>query len=162
MPFSPKVLEECRETRILAYLAPLSLVGIWTANTPMSYSESNPRYGQEKEKFARTKVKVGWYLIRKDVTPTSLKKTWDEQLVLLGKNEEVPSAAVMAQAILLHYLGTGERLFESFYLRTSDVDSDGCRVHVGSFDADRLRFDYDLWDDDRSDYLGLASSRKSS
>ena len=113
--------------------------------------------GQE---FAQTKVETGWYLIRKDVVPNSRSKNWEEQKALLTNHEEVPSAGVMVQAIMLHFLCSGERLFENVYVRTSSVDSVGHRVLVGYFVADGLNVYY--WIDFRNGLLGLASSRKSS
>jgi len=39
------------------------------------------------------------------------------------------------------------------------LDSDGNRVNVGNFDAKGLNVNNN-WDDNRNDYLGLASARK--
>jgi hypothetical protein len=163
MPFSPEVLEECKDTHLLVWLAPLALMAIWDRQTELFYSKSDPWYGRRPERPWSTKVKImaGWWLVRKSVVPGSLNKTWDEQQALLDPVEETPPSSAVAQAADLHFLETGERILPDCYVRTSDVDSDGRRVRLGGFDGDGLHV-YSYWDDDRRSLLGLASSRKSS
>ena len=159
VPFSPEVLQVCRETHVLVACGPLSLLDVRQAQTGLFYAKSDPWYGQPSEQFARSKVKAGWQLVRKNPVPDSTSKTWDEQNSLLGQDEQVPSASVLAQAILIHYLETKERLFEQIYVRCSDVGSVGIRVHLGYFGGGGLSV-YDRWVVHRDGNVGLSSSRK--
>lgn len=160
VPFSAEVLQACRETHVLVACGALSLMDAWQAQTALFYAKSDPWYGAASEQFARSKVKAGWQLVRKNPVPDSTSKTWDEQNQLLGQDDQVPSASVLAQAILIHYLETGERLFETIYVRVSDVDSGGNRVYLGSFDEGGLRVDGYWGGYRRRRGLGLSSSRK--
>jgi hypothetical protein len=162
IPFSAETLRACRDTHLLVWLRSFSLMETRVKANKQGklFYSSNPWYGDEKEEFAHTKIETGWYLIRKDVVPDSRSKNWGEQQALLTSSEEVPSAGVMVQAIMLHFITTGKRLFENVYVRTSSVDSVGNRVNVGFFVAHGLIVDG--WDGERRSSIGLASSRKSS
>ena len=96
----------------------------------------------------------------KTPVPDSTSKNWTEQQSLLGSDDETPFARVMAYTIIGHYLATGEWLFEKIYVRCSEVDSYGQRVDLGLFDEDGLDVN-SIWDNFRSDNLGLSSARKS-
>lgn len=100
-----------------------------------------------------------WKLVRKTPVANSTSKTWSEQQALLMSNEETPTARVMVYMIIGHFLATGERLFEKVYVRCLDLDSDGYRVNVGSFDSNGL-FVGNYWDDLRYDRIGVSAARK--
>lgn len=183
VPFSAEELQACRETHVLVACGALSLMDVWQAQTGLFYARRNPWYGAKSEQWARSKVKAGWQLIRKGPVPDSTNKTWNEQEVLLTDDELVPSASVLAQAILIHYLETGERLFWQIYASVSEVGSGrsstsmspsifnqdfwlepidtsgGHRVHLGYFDSLGLNIS-DYWGSCCSGNVGLASSRK--
>ena len=156
VPFSAETLEACRDTHVLVACAGISLMEVWSAQTALFYTKRDPWY--KSQQFATTKVKAGWYLVRKTPVPDSTSKTWTEQRELLTEADEVPSASVLAQAILIHYLETKERLFEAIYVRVSDVDSGGYRVVLGDFDRGGL-FVNDRWDVRRGN-VGVSASRK--
>lgn len=162
VPYTPEVLQACRETHVLVACGALSLMDVWRVQTRLFYSNSDPWYGDSSKWFAHSKVKAGWQLVRKNPVPDSSRKTWDEQNQLLRQDEQVPSASVLTQAILIHYLETGERLFEDIYVRCSDMDYDSDRVRLGHFDEDGLRVGYywDGWDGNWGVVVGLSSSRK--
>ena len=162
VPFSAEVLQACHETHVLVACGALSLMDVWRVQTRLFYSNSDPWYGDSSKWFAHSKVKAGWQLVRKNPVPDSSRKTWDEQNQLLRQDEQVPSASVLTQAILIHYLETGERLFEDIYVRCSDMDYDSDRVRLGHFDEDGLRVGYywDGWDGNWGVVVGLSSSRK--
>lgn len=160
VPFSAEVLQACRETHVLVACGALSLMDIWQAQTGLFYAKSEPWYGARDEQFARSKVKAGWQLVRKNPVPDSTRRTWNEQNALLGQDEQVPSASVLAQAILIHYQETEERLYETIYVRCSDVNSIGGHVYLGIFDQYGLHVDND-WGSRRFNRVGLSSSRKS-
>jgi hypothetical protein len=89
----------------------------------------------------------------------SLCKTWEEQQTLLSNDEEVPTARIVVMGMVIHFLATGQRLFERCYVRTTDVGAEGTRVLVGRFDAVGLGVSSD-WDGRRGDGLGVATLRK--
>ena len=157
VPISAEVLESCRDTHVLVACAGISLMEVWSAQTALFYAKRDPWY--KSQQFATTKVKAGWYLVRKTPVPDSTSMTWDDQCKLLTEVEEVPSASVLAQAILIHYLEANERLFEAIYVRVSDVDSDGYRVDLGDFNQDGLRVN-NYWGSHRYSYIGVSASRK--
>ena len=158
VPFSAEVLQSKADTHVLVACGALSLMDVWH-QTYLLYAKSDPWY--KGLRFATTKIKAGWQLVRKNPVPASTSKTWDEQSALLGADDQVPNASVLAQAILLTYLETKERLFETIYVRCSDVDSDGSRVHLGRFDRGGLNV-YSDWDARRNGNFGLSSSRRPS
>lgn len=157
VPYSGELLRQCADTHILVARGALSLMGVWQAQPKLLCGGSNPWY--EEQHFATTMVEAGWDLVRKSTIPGSINMTWDEQCALLGPNEIVPSAAALAQVILLAYLETGERLFRRVYVRTSNVTDDGIRVNVGSFEPNSL-YVFPSGDSHQSVYVGLASCQK--
>jgi len=157
VPFSAEVLEACRDTHVLVACAGISLMEVWGFQTNLFYAKSDPWY--KSQQFATTKVKAGWYLVRKTPVPDSTSNTWEEQLSLLTEVDEVPRASVLAQAILIHYLETDERLFPGIYVRFSDVVSGGVRVYLGRFDQDGLSVDSN-WGTYRNSSVGGSASRK--
>lgn len=112
-----------------------------------------------KEFFADEKPEVGEYEI--EVSNDLADMTYDEQLRKLDKDFTPTHPAILAEAILVHYEKTGEKLAEDYYLRTSSLDSDGFRVYVGVFVAKGLSVSYYRYDDvGRLDFLGLSGARK--
>ncbi len=158
LPFTPELLQQCAETHVLVACGPLSLLDVWQAQTGLFYTKNEPWYGAQSEQWARTKVKAGWHLIRKSAVPDSISKTWDMQNRLLKTDEQVPSASVLAQAALIHYLETTQEIFEAIYVRCSDMDPDRNHVYIGLFDEDGLGV-HACEDSFRNGSLGLASSR---
>jgi hypothetical protein len=155
IPFSEAVLEQSKDTHVLMAVFLLSILEI-------RGRDSKPFYKQDwydKESFAKERGEVIWQLVRKTPVDNSTSKNWQEQQVLLGKDDEVPTAQVMVYTIIGHFLATGERLFEKVYVRTSSVGSDGSHVDVGDFNAKGLGVSSD-WDDDGDDDLGVSSARK--
>lgn len=137
--------------------------------TGLSVSELYKKYGTGKggfwssnpwwkdEAFAKEKPEAGIYEIVVEKQLTNL--TYEEQTKNIKKKGwEVLHPAVLTEAILIHFKETGEQLFEDWYSRTSDRDSDGRRVCVG-IDAGEVNVNR-YWDDDRYPSLGLASARK--
>ncbi|HEV7702306.1 MAG TPA: hypothetical protein VGO63_02600 [Candidatus Paceibacterota bacterium] len=126
--------------------------------TPHFYSKTGGWYSDQK--FAREdKTSFGWLAIKKTPVSNSTSKNWNEQNKLLSALEKVPNAAEMSWFITTYFEVRGIRLFESIYVRTSSLDSDGRRVSVGSFDAGGL--DVGHWDgDSRHDSIGLSAARK--
>jgi len=158
IPFSEAVLEQSKDTHVLVAVFPLSILDIrGKVDSKLFYNQS----WYNKESFAKEHGEVTWQLVHKTPVDNSTSKNWQEQQVLLGKEDEVPTAQVMVYTIIGHYLATGERLFEHIYVRTSSVDSDGVRVFVGVFDSRGLYVGPYFWDGPRSGgFLGVSSARK--
>jgi len=158
VPFSEEVLASCKDTHILVAFFPLSLLDIRgkVESQRLFYDQS----WYNKQAFAKDRGEVSWHLVLKTPVPDSTSKNWTEQQSLLGSDDETPFARVMAYTIIGHYLATGEWLFEKIYVRCSEVDSYGQRVDLGLFDEDGLDVN-SIWDNFRSDNLGLSSARKS-
>ncbi len=157
VPFSPEVLETCKKTHLLVLCTQLSLMDVWRKYTMLFRYREDPWYANEE--FAAVPAELGWQLVRKDCLPDSLNKTWAEQLKLLSEQEEVSSPAVLAQAILLHFLETGERLFEKIYVRTPSTDSVGDHVVLGDFVGRGLGVSC-CWDGNSDSGIGLSSAWK--
>lgn len=156
VPFTEATLEECKETHVLIVVFPLSILDVRSkVDSELFYDQS----WYNKESFAKERGEVSWQLVRKTPVENSTRKTWDEQQALLSDKEETPTARVMVYTIIGHYLAASERLFESTYVRCSDVGSRGGRVFVGYFCRHGLRVSSN-WDDSRSGSLGVASVRK--
>lgn len=156
IPFSEEVLQKAKDTHVLVAVFPLSVLEIrGKADSKLFYDQS----WYNKESFAKERGEASWQLVRKTPVDNSTSKNWQEQLALIGEEDEVPTAQVMVCTIIGHYLTTGERLFEHIYVRTSSVDSDGGRVGVGYFDSHGLDVDV-CWGDTRSGILGVSSARK--
>jgi len=154
IPFSEKMLQKVKDTHVLVAVFPLSVLEIRKVDSNLFCDQS----WYNKESFAE-RSETNWQLVRKTPVDNSTSKNWEEQLALIGEEDEVPTAQVMVYTIIGHYLATGERLFEHIYVRTSSVISDGYRVNVGYFDSDGLDVDDD-WDGHRFGSLGVSSARK--
>lgn len=159
VPFSDEVLMSVKDTHILVALFPLSICDI-RAKCSTDRSFFNEAL-YTREAFVHNSGEIGWHLICKMPLEKFTSQTWDVQQSLLAENEETPSTQVMVYTMIGYLRATGERLFENFYVRCSDLCSDGTRVLVSNFpDAGGLDI-YDFWGNARFSYIGLAVARKS-
>ena len=159
IPFSKETLESCKDTHILVADIGLSIMGIKKLKNCKGLLCDQDWY--EAEDFAKHTDQPSWRLIRKTPVENSFGKTWSEQQVLLDpKTEEVPLTRQLIYTILLYFRATGEKLFETDWVRTNDVEAAGLLVHVGKFFGRGPRIYY--WDDfdGGSSGIGLASARK--
>ena len=158
IPFSTETLRACAKTHKLVLDIGISLLDVRTkAPQGLFYSYEDAWYNTHA--FATSTEQVCWRLIRISPVEGSFSKNWTEQQELLSEHDEVPSARAMCYLIILNHLVTGERLFETVYVRTSSVDGDGDRVSVGRFVGYGLGVNG--WDGhDRYGFLGVCSSRK--
>ena len=159
IPFPESVLEQCKDSHVLVAVFPISILEIrGKVERKLFYGHEDSWYNNQD--FAKERGELGWQLICKTPVENSFSKNWEEQLALLPKEDEVPTAQQVTYTVIGHYLNTGERLFERTYVRTSSLDSYGSRVDLGHFDSDGLLVssysDHEHYSD-----LGLVSSRKS-
>lgn len=124
---------------------------------PQLYSD-NPWY--RNEQFANdVTCEFRWYLMPLEIVPNSERKTYQDQLVLLPAEYEVPTAIAEVTKDILAFRKTGTYVNPSRYGQVLDVSSFGFHVYVGIFGRGGL--DVDDWDDFRFDRIGLAAARKS-
>jgi hypothetical protein len=153
-------LGNVRDTHVLVAVFPLSILKIRNrVDRKLFYSHEDAWCNTQA--FAKENGEAGWALVRKTAVENSTSKTWNEQQALLSKDEETPTARVMAYTIIGHFLATGERLFENIYVRCSDRDSYGDRIVVGYFDRDGLGVNGRWNDADRDRDIGVSAARKS-
>ena len=142
VPFSEEVLKSCRDTHVLVAVFPLSILDIRgitrkLENQTLFYSQD----WYDKQAFAKDKGEVGWQLVRKEPIAKSTSKMWSDQQALLSKDEETPTARIVIYTMVGHFLATGERLFETIYVRCAALGSDGFRVCVGNCGSGGLHID---------------------
>jgi len=163
VPFSESTLEECRATHLLVAGSPMTVLDVRANTTRASKAFDSFAYGEiwfNTERFATSeKVNVGWYLLRKEVVPGSVERSFRQQCAMLAAKEEVPRACELVYAMVLHFLahGQGGQLFLDCAARCADLDSLGRRVWVGG-NADGLCI-YST-DDGPKERTGLAGARK--
>lgn len=153
IPFTEAELQMCKDDFILVAGYPMDIFDI-QAKGPEDIVPS----GYSNVFFARRKMQVRWYLIRKNPVPKSTNKTYKRQQLLLSNNEKIPRAVELVYTIILYYLVTQQRLFEK-WVRCSDTFSNGEVVSVGNFAHDLLS----IGEGDpnkRSSLVGLACSWK--
>ncbi len=138
VPFSEDTLRTCAESHVLMADIGLSILDVrQKACKGLFYSQD----WFNGEQFARETEKAAcWRLIRKTPVDDSTSKAWNEQKKLIADTDEIPSARQVVYMIILNFLATGERLFETLYVRTSSVPSYCNRVLVGYFDRGGLTF----------------------
>ncbi|MDO8516272.1 MAG: hypothetical protein Q7S28_03415 [bacterium] len=161
VPFTETTLVACKDTHVLVAVFPLSIISIIEilSKARLFY---DPQSWHNKYAFENDRGEAGWHLVRKTPVEDSADKSWREQQALLCKNEETPSAQVMAYTIAGHYLATGERLFKHFAARCADVVSGGNhRVVIGGFGSDSGKLVDIDWDGgQRLDFVGVSAARK--
>jgi hypothetical protein len=153
IPFGEWVLEACKKTHVLVAVFPMSILALRG-----TLRDHHPLDGQDwydAQRFATEKGGIGWMLIRKTPLDGSMSKTLQEQILLLSKDEVVPSARIVAYAAIGHLKATGERLFENASVRCADLISKGSRVFDGAFASEGLFIDH-YWDDRPYSRLGVA------
>jgi len=156
IPFTEGVLQECKDTHILVAGYPLSIIDVREKASDLFYHQD----WYDNEEFAKKeKVDLRWYLVKKDIVPDSINKTYQEQTTLISDKEEVPKACEMVYLIILYYLAKNVRLFEHLYSRCQNFSSVGDRVPVGCFGSHGFHVDHH-WGGNRRDALGLSSARK--
>jgi hypothetical protein len=161
IPFSKETIEECKDTHILVADIGLSIMDITKLkNCKGLIFEYN---GFEAESFTKDTNQPSWRLIRKTPVKNSFSKTWKKQRSLLKhQTDEIPFARQVVYTTILHFLATGERLFEKVYVRTNNVGPDRDHIGVGGFiGRGRKGLSVGSWlDCSRGGELGIASARK--
>ncbi len=160
-------LEPLKETHVL-FLG-VSRDGQGKPLTINRLRELFPRTGQPrfapydwfaKEEFAtKPTPRLRWYLMRKEILPESMGKTWREQERLLKPDEERPLAVEVTYLAFFYYLINRERLFEHDYVWCRDRDPVGKYAFVGLFTPEGFNVYY-TWPQNAFPRLGLIPSRR--
>lgn len=168
VPFSEETLRECKDTHVLVAVFPMSILDIRAmpldvVNGHASKQSEGSLFRRQgwydNQAFAMDKGEVGWQLVRKEPVVDSYKKTWQQQCVLLSKEEEIPTARILVYTLVGHFISTGECLFGDLYVRCVGNHFDDGRLLLGYFGIKGLLID--SWEADDCSYeLRLSAARK--
>lgn len=168
IPYSEKILMECKDDFILVPGYPLSILDIqrvvFQKLFTLAIPSAKPFYYDEG--FAKIeKVDLRWYLISREGFSESLDKPWIEQLGILSDDEEAPRACEVVYVSILYRLARLEHLFINSFVRCRDVSSKGSHVIVGTTGNHQIHignyFEGPEPDNNWKDYhISLAISKK--
>lgn len=134
VPFSKKTLLKCQNTHVL--ICGISVNTLWIyINVPEGrlHFDSDPWWFEEPFACNHRTLK-GWYLIRRNVIPDSIGKTYDEKVKIVdAHDEDVPMACELIYLMMFYYLVTGIRLFESIKTQCRDICINKINFHIGFF-----------------------------
>ena len=108
VPFSEATLKECKDTHVLVAGCPMTVLDV---RARALATKPNTFYLPEKDAwfagqaFANEKVDLRWYLIKQSGVEKSGSKTFANQKLLLGPEEEVPRVCELLYAAVLRLLG---------------------------------------------------------
>lgn len=94
--------------------------------------------------------------------PGSEEKTFDDQKKCLSPEDEIPTVRQIAMGMVIHFLASGDRLYETYWLRCAGKDSTGRGTAIGAFYHMGLMISCGRPDDVRRRGFGLAAVRRSS
>lgn len=117
IPFSEKILIEKKESHILTFVTPISIMEIQNKYSDLFYFRVNPWY--KDEEFANIPSEEGWYLIPKDWIPAGKSNTINNIEKLNEAIYKAATASIIVYTIISYFLKTGERLLKNDYTRTS-------------------------------------------
>jgi len=121
IPFSPEVLEQAKDDYFLFYAMPITPDG----NSPLtvrmlgsllkrtadrSFATVGPWVDSQFFDGIIKDTLSGWQLVRKEIMPDSVNKSYSEQMLLLDEYLSVPSPIQEAMKSILIYIKTGKRV----------------------------------------------------
>jgi len=166
IPFSKEMIEEHKHGYLLVAGFPITILGIHT-NVPSDkhkkifYSDGGVVSWYSIQEFAKEKVPIGWYFIRKTAIKTSFCKKFRNQNESLGLNEEIPHVCELVYAVILYFLTTGGRLFGDVYVRCIGLNTDNIGVSVGDFTQQNGIAICNHLGDYPYDYVGISAVLRS-
>lgn len=126
IPFSDKILEQCKDTHVLAAIFPIPISDL--INIARDKHKKIEIFNKRLYFSDVYKTKNGdaakWQLVLKKPLSYTRNKTWHEQLNCIDQTtEEVPSAQVLVYLMMGLFLSTREKLFslDDTYVRSSDA-----------------------------------------
>ena len=164
VPFSTETLLTRKDSHILAVVPTLSILDIRDKTAKMKLPDGQTGFFSANNQYdnvscCSTESEPVWRLVRKTEVDNSTDTVWEKQRMLLGENEETPTAQVMVYTIIAYFLVTGERLFERHYGRCADLFWGIRRAVVGPFDNSGLHLGANQ-EDSRDSIVGSCSARK--
>ncbi len=151
VPFSEAELEQAAASGLYLVAMPATdLLGLRKAAGNRFWDQD----WYKSEKFAKTKSRAGYHLLRE--LPDSTSKNWSEQIAMQPSGFEAPLAVEMAY-LSAAWLAMNHGMAFPDWVRTSDVDSDGDRVIAG-VGGSQVHVSYD-WDSPRNSSVGVASGQ---
>jgi len=156
-----EVLEWCREKNFILIAGPDRPISFFEINVMESdcfYFRKNGRYA-DRVFSQKDKVKTKWYMVCKIPVPESGFKRWEKQQVMISDVEIVPNSAELTWAITAYKKIRGIYLFRKFYVRTSSLGLDGCRIVIGNFNERGMLVD-SVRDSACFKLLGLSVARR--
>jgi hypothetical protein len=171
IPFTEEVLRSVQKTHVLVAVFPISLYDLRDVckkdGDPVSYWERwwlSPEGRHPWDQAAligRAQCHIGWRLISKTpVEPPRERSWWSKPFT--AKEEEifraVPDMATVLYSIVAHYKATGERLFESCFVKCLSRPF-GDTPFIGYFSKEGFTFSYGNWGEESKNW-GLASELK--
>jgi len=157
IPFSESELKQCKDTHILFAGYPLTILDIREQVSRQFFVGENNSWYKKLAFVTADKVKMRWYLMRRNIVPVSGNLTFTEQEMRLSKYEEIPRTCEVVYMCILMYLATKESLFQGVYAQCRDSTKDGGRVSIRSFSTGGLELiGYDI----SGPQVGIAASRK--
>jgi hypothetical protein len=159
VPFDEAMLRACKDSHILFPGFPITILQLRSRMPRGAFRIYEDAWYNGHDFARKERVRARWYLLRKDAVPNSFGRSYNDQLVLLGKGEEVPMACEVVFGAMLFFAVRETRLFQTYYVRTKSLSGVGRRIVIGGFDSDGLRISD--WFDIPSGSVGLASSGSS-
>lgn len=146
-------LHECKDTHVLIACFPISIIQLRQKEPSLFLDQK----WYDNEKFAHDPGTAGWHLIDKHPVRNSMFMTLSEQQKLLGKDDSVPTARVLAYTKLIFLLCREPLTFTSCWMRSCDRESSGQCVSIRG--SREVMFECEH-DDHYYDHLWLSSERK--
>lgn len=130
IPFPEYMLEEVKGTHILI---PSYEIAFFELREQYARESFRDKYmiTRKTDKWAYTVPKLEWHLIQKTIHKDSLRDAlgattdrmlWSNDKEMLGEHSVVPSASVLAQAMIAYHKRNKLWLFEDLHVMTSDKD----------------------------------------
>jgi hypothetical protein len=117
VPFSARFLEVRRKSHVLVAGFPLSVSEIRKKHSQLFLPKFSPFAG---EHATETRVRFGWYLLRRDLVAGSLDMGYQRQRKLLDAHEQVPWLREVVYATALGFLARNIRIFQDHFVRCRD------------------------------------------
>ncbi|MDD5625803.1 MAG: hypothetical protein PHG83_01405 [Patescibacteria group bacterium] len=153
IPYSETVLRNLKDKYVLVVNYGEPILTQKAMKPSFFYGSKNSEYNNEE--FAKKAGKIEWNLIRKTEIPGSVNKSYRDQMLLLRKNESVPTAQQLVNAMVAFSL-LGERLFRHWFVRVYDIDGYGNCIYLGNPKSTNIRI-YKYNKDVRLERVGLSS-----
>lgn len=114
----------------------------------------------DAELFASAVERPAYRQLLMREVPGSEEKTLDEQRRCLSPEDEIPAVRQVVMGMVIHFLASGDRLHETYWLRCAGKESTGRGIATGVFDRRGLMISWGRPDDIRRRGFGLAAVRR--